>query len=65
MPTQKTPNYDILDKILQESKQGRNNVVWIQDPRHPDGGYFVQEGNQEAGAGTNQTIADIERYLRS
>lgn len=62
---QRNTNYDILDQILRDSQTGRGQVVWITDPRHPDGGYYVQASDLPADANTNQTIDEIERYLRS
>jgi hypothetical protein len=63
---QRNTNYDILDKILSDSQQGRNEVVWVQDPRHPEGGYYVQASDLPPGAGPDfKTVDDIERYLRS
>ncbi len=61
----KNKNYDILDKILSDSQNGRDETVWIQDPRHPDGGYYVQVSDRPTLADTFKTMDDIERYLRS
>lgn len=63
--TNRPIDYAKLDKILQESQAGRGDVVWVSDPRHPDGGYYVLAGG-DAGAGVGGGNADeIERYLRS
>lgn len=63
----KNKNYQILDKILSDSQQGRNEVVWISDPRHPDGGYCVQasEASDSSAQESFKSVDDIERYLRS
>ena len=57
---------DILDKILSDSQEGRGDVVWISDPRHPDGGYYVTASGQEPlGPTGHSTLDEIEKYLRS
>jgi hypothetical protein len=62
----KNRQYDILDKILGESQENRNEVVWVSDPRHPQGGYYTQAvDGQPATNDKFQTADDIERYLRS
>ena len=60
----KNKQYDILDKMLNDSQSGRGDVVWIQDPRHPDGGYYVQASDAQAHDKFKSTD-DIERFLRS
>lgn len=57
-------NNDILDSILNGTTQGRGETVWIQDPRHPDGGYYVQVSDNPTLAETFKTVDDIEKYLR-
>ena len=61
----KNKNYDILDKILGDSQAGRGETVWIDDPRSPNGGYYVQVSDRPTLAETFQTVDDIEKYLRS
>jgi hypothetical protein len=58
-------NFDILDNILNGSTNGRSETVWIQDPRHRDGGYYVQTSDRQTLAETFKTVDDIEKYLRS
>ena len=58
-------NFDILDGILNGTTEGRGETVWIQDPRHPQGGYYVQVSDNPTLAETFKTVDDIEKYLRS
>lgn len=57
--------YDILDKILADSQTGRDELVWISDPRHKDGGYYVPASSAPAAANQFKSVDDLERYLRS
>lgn len=58
-------NYDILDKILQESDRKDNlGRTWIPDPRHRDGGYWADSA-ESFGNRAGQAVEDIEKYLRS
>lgn len=62
---EKNKQYEILDKILAETQRdGESARVWVRDPRHPDGGYYVQPaGDGQPAAGLS--VDEIERYLRS
>ena len=58
-------NYDVLDKILQESDPKDSlSRTWVPDPNHKDGGYWADNA-QSFGARSGQGVDDIEKYLRS
>lgn len=59
-------NYDVLDKILQDSQIRESaGKVWVSSPNHPDGGYWCDPGEANASWETLKSTDDIERYLRS
>ncbi len=58
-------NYDILDRILQESdRKDALGRTWIADPNHRDGGYW-SDSAESFGQRAGQGVSDIEKYLRS
>jgi hypothetical protein len=58
-------NYDILDKILNDSQTHTAGGQWIVDKNHPDGGYWMTDSTEADRDAQQKATNDIERYLRS
>jgi hypothetical protein len=63
----KKTNYDILDKLLQDSQRDRtgSGKVLVQSDHHPDGGYWCDESEANVSWETQKNLDEVERYFRS